>query len=133
MNIEITNNDVEDCHELDKSSKSTIARFVNRKYCYRILSKKFETSKTEKSKLGFESNKKLYVNENLTPYNQHLALKCREWKGAGVIHSSWSSKGIIKLRSTENEYPIQIDHEDRIAALYPDFGFSQRRNFKDRE
>ena len=73
------------------------------------------------------------MSENLTPYNQHLALKCRELKGAGVIHSSWSSKGIIKLRSTENEYPIQIDHEDRIAALYPDFGFSQRRNFKDRE
>ena len=78
MNIEITNNDVEDCHGLDKSSKSTIARFVNRKYCYRILSKKFETSKIEKSKLGFESNKKLYVSENLTPYNQHLAWTCRE-------------------------------------------------------
>ena len=32
MNIEITNNDVEDCHGLDKSSKSTIAPLVNRKY-----------------------------------------------------------------------------------------------------
>ena len=32
MNIEITNNDVEDCHGRDKSSKSTIARLVNRKY-----------------------------------------------------------------------------------------------------
>ena len=78
MNTAITKNDVEDCHRLGKSSKSTIVWFVNRKHCYSILSKKFETSKIDKSKLGFESNVKLYESENLTPYNQHLAWKCRE-------------------------------------------------------
>ena len=61
MNIAITKNDVEDCHRLGKSSENTIARFVNRKHCNAILSKKFETSKIDKSKLGFESNVKLYV------------------------------------------------------------------------
>ena len=106
---------------------------MNRKYCYAILSKKCETSKTDKSKLGFDSNVKLYVSENLTPYNQHLTWKCRELKRAGVIHSSWSSKGILKLRCTANEYPISADHEDRITALYPDFVFNQRQDFKDRE
>ena len=124
MNIAITKNDVEDCHRLGKNSKSTIVRFVNRKHCNAILSKKFETSQIDKSKLGFESNVKLYVRENLTPYNQHLASKCRELKRAGVIHSSWSSKGIINLRRTANEHPIRIDHEDTIAALYPDFVFN---------
>ena len=78
MNIAISRNDVEDCHRLGKSSKSTIVQFVNRKHCNAILSKKFETSKIDKSKLGFESNVKLYVSEILTPYNQHLAWKCRE-------------------------------------------------------
>ena len=78
INIAITKNDVEDCHRLGKSSESTIVRFVNRKHCNAILSKKFETSKIDKSKLGFESNVKLYVSEILTPYNQHLAWKCRE-------------------------------------------------------
>ena len=77
---------------------------------------------------------KLYVSENLTLYNSvQVAWKCRELKRAGVIHSSWSSKGIIKLRCTGNERPISIGHEDRIAALYPDFAFNQRQNFKDRE
>ena len=89
--------------------------------------------KIGKSKLGFESNVNLYESENLTTYNQHLAGKCRELKRAGIIHSSWSSKGIAKLRRTANESPILIDHEDRIAALYPDFVFNQRQNFKDRE
>ena len=79
------------------------------------------------------SNVKLYMSENLTPYNQHLAWKCRELKRAGVIHSSWSSKGIVKLRRTANERPISVDHEDRIAALYPDFVPKERQNFKDRE
>ena len=72
MNIAITKNDVQGCHRLDKNLKSTIVRFVNRKHCSEILSKKFETSKIDKSKLGFESNVKFYVSENVTPYNQHL-------------------------------------------------------------
>ena len=59
MNIAISRNDVEDCHRLGKSSESTIVQFVNRKHCNAILSKKFETSKIDKSKLGFESNVKL--------------------------------------------------------------------------
>ena len=43
MNIAITKNDVEDWHRLGKSSKSNIVWFVNRKHCYVILNKKFET------------------------------------------------------------------------------------------
>ena len=83
--------------------------FVNRNYCCAILSKKFETSKIDRSKLGFDSNAKLYVSENLTPYNQHLAEKYRKLKRAVVIHSSWSFKGIIK-GCTANEHPISTDH-----------------------
>ena len=73
------------------------------------------------------------MNKNVTPYNQHLAWKCRELKRAGVIHSSSSSKDIIKLRRTVNERPISINHENRNAALYPDFVFNQKQNFMDRE
>ena len=117
MNIAITKNDVENCCSLGKSSKSAIVWFEDRKHCYAILNKKFETSKIDISKLGFELNVKLYVSENLTPCNQHLAWKCRELKRPGVIHSSWSSKRIIKLRRTANERPITIDHEGKITAL----------------
>ena len=87
----------------------------------------------DKSKLGFDSNVKLYVSENLTPYNQHFAWKCRELKIAGLIHSSWSSKGIINVKHTANERPISTDHEDRISALYPNFVFNQRQNLGSRE
>ena len=65
MNIAITKNDVEDCNRLGKQKfKSTIVQFVNRKHCYVILNKKFDTSKIDRSKLGFESNVKSYLSEN---------------------------------------------------------------------
>ena len=129
LKLKFTKSDVEDCHRLGKSSKSTIINLVNRQHCFAILRQKFEISKIEKLKLGFESNVKLYVSKNVTPYNQHLAWKCRELKRAGIIHSSCSSKDIIKLGLTANERPISINHENRIAALYPDFVFKQKTKF----
>ena len=81
--------------------KNTIVRFVNRKSCYAALSKKLDLRLIDKVKLGFpEAN--LFFNENLTPYDQKLAWKCREPKRAGKIPSTWSSKEIIKLRCTMN-------------------------------
>ena len=73
------------------------------------------------------------MSENLTPYNQRLAWQYTELKKAVVIHILRSTKGIIKLRRTANERPIPTDHEGRIAAVYADFVFNQRQNFKDRE
>ena len=52
-NIAIIKIVVEDCQRVGKSSKSIIVWFVNRKHCFVILRKKFETSKIDKSKLGF--------------------------------------------------------------------------------
>ena len=75
MNVAITKNDVVDCHRLGKSSKSTIVRFVNRKHCYAILSKKSEASKIDKSKLRFEPNVKLHVSEKLNSIQSTFGLE----------------------------------------------------------
>ena len=56
MNISMTKSDVDDWHRFGKCAKSTIVWFVNRKHYHAILSKKFETSHIDKSKLGFEAN-----------------------------------------------------------------------------
>ena len=57
----------------------------------------------------------------MTLYNQKLAWKCRELKRAGRINSTWSTKGIIKLRRTMNERAISIEDEIELSDLYPDF------------
>ena len=104
-----------------------LVRFVNRKNCKAILEKKLSLNrKLDNTKLGFQSDARIFVSENLTPYNQHLAWKCRELKQAGKIHSCWSAKGVVKIRRTMNEHPIAINRDTDIASLYPDFVFRVR-------
>ena len=68
--------DIEDFHMLGNGS--TIVRFVNRKFCNDILGKKLDLHKNiYKSKLSFANDTKIYVSENLNPYNQRLAWKCK--------------------------------------------------------
>ena len=121
--IVATKSDIEDCHRLGKNG-STIVRFVNRKFCNGILEKKFDLHKNiDKSKLGFGNDTKIYVSENLTPYNQRLAWKCRELKRAKKIHKVWSMKGVIKIRRSPNERPYSIYNDNDIRYLFPDFIF----------
>ena len=74
INVKINKFDIEDCHRIGKSKKTTIVRLVNRKNCKAVLEKKLSLSrKLDNEKLGFQSDAKIVVSENLTPYNQHLA------------------------------------------------------------
>ena len=79
----------------------------------------------ENEKLGFQSDARISVSENLTSYNQYLAWKCRELKRAGKI-SCWSAKCAVKIRRTMNERPIAITLDTDIASLYPDFIFKKK-------
>ena len=104
LNISLAKSDIEDCHRLDKSkSKNAIVRLVNRKNCYAALSKKLDLWHIDEVKLGFpEAN--LFINENLTPFNKKLGWKCKKLKRAGKIHSTRSTKRVIKLRHSMNEH-----------------------------
>ena len=69
---------------------------------------------------------KLFVSENLSPFNQRLAWKFRELRQASKIHSAFSSKGIVKICRTMNERPISIEHDRDLTSLYPDFIFKEK-------
>ena len=71
LNIMITSKDVEDCHGLGKDGKNTIVRFVNRN---QALNRRWTC---DNSSLAFHPDVKLYLSEDLTPYNQYLGWKCR--------------------------------------------------------
>ena len=102
VHIVATKSDIEDCHRLGENG-STILQFVNRKFCNVILEKKKLLKNIDKSKLSFANDTKIYVSENLTPYNQRLAWKCRELKRAKKIQKVWIMKGVIKIRRSPNE------------------------------
>ena len=114
----MTLKDVTDLTKLNQKTPSSL--FLNRKHAEEALAKKSDLKKINNVNLNFESNVVLFFSENLTPFNQHLAWKCGELKRAGKIHSSWSCKGVIKLKQTMNEKAISILH-DQIADLYPVF------------
>ena len=106
INIPLVKGDIEDCQRLGISNpKNTVVRFINRKNCYAALSKKLDLQHIDKVKLGFPEN--FFFIENLTPYN--LAWKCKELKRAGKIHTTWSTKGVIKLRRAMNVRAISIE------------------------
>lgn len=50
-----------------------IVRFINRNFCRKILDKNLDLLKMDFSSIELGSNTKLFVNENLTPYNQRLS------------------------------------------------------------
>ena len=76
--------------------------------------------------IGVNVENKLFVCENLTPCNQHLAWMCRELKSTKKIYNCWTSIGTIELKSTMNEWPISVDHESETKSLYPGFVFKER-------
>ena len=131
LNITISKSDIEDCHRLGKANpENTIVRFVNRKFCNDKLEKKKKLMSINKMELGFKPDVALYISENLTPFNQRLAWQCRELKRARLIHSCWSSKGVVKIRRTMNERALSIDSEKDLTMLYPDFVFKGRDGSK---
>ena len=127
INLTVENSDNEGCHRIGNSDpKTTIVRFVNRKFCNLILDKKHELRKTDNAKLCFQDKVKLFVSKNLSPFNQRLAWKFRELRQASKIHSAFSSKGIVKFCHTMNEQRISIEHGRDLTSLYPDFTFKER-------
>ena len=86
LNISIFKSDIEYCHQLGKFN--AIVSFINQKFCKDVLEKKFKVNKgTDNSKLGFNVKNKLFLCENLTPYNQCLAWMFRELKIAKKIYN----------------------------------------------
>ena len=108
------------------NSKTTIVRFANRRFCNLILDKKHKLKKIDNAKLCFQNNVKLFVSENLSPFNQWFAWKCRELRRTSKIHCTFSSKGIVKICRTMNEQPISIKHGRDLTSLYPDFVFKEK-------
>ena len=104
INVKINTFDIDDCHCMGESKKTTIVRFIIRKNCKAVLEISWVNRYLDNDKLVFQSDARIYFSENLTPYNHHLAWKCRELKRAGKIHSCWSAKGVVKIRKTMNKH-----------------------------
>ena len=43
-----------------------------------------------------------------------------------MIHSTWSARGVIRIRRTTNERSLSIKNDNDLKSLYPDFEFRDK-------
>ena len=127
VNIKVREDEIEAAHRLGKSRK-TIIRFVNRKYCSKLLFRKNELRNlnTETLKeLGFSNQVELYAQPNLTPFDQRIGYHCRNLRRKKVIDKTWfySGSNYIKLLNSSDTDKIEVTHLNQLINLFPNFSF----------
>ena len=88
IDVNVESREVEECHRFGKSnngSKKTLIRFVNRTYCKKALCNRKQLERIDLKKHHLVRGTRIFINENLTIKNEHLAFNCRQLK-KGTIY-----------------------------------------------
>lgn len=101
--------DVQACHRYGKRG-AVIIKFSNRKSVHKILSLKSNLPNG------------IYANETLCPRNKCIRGRCGILKKNGLISNVVTKNGMIRIKKLDNNY-VDINHEDDIVKLFPDFVF----------
>ena len=128
VNINVNDSDIEATHRLGKSGK-TIIRFVNRKNCLKLLSKKKDLSSLGRESLqglGFPNQTKLFVQPNLTPFDEKIGFYCRQLRRKKIIEKTWycSGSNYLKLVNSTETDKIEVSHINQLIHLFPNFTFN---------
>ena len=112
--------EIEACNRFGKTdrkakSENTIIRFVNRKHCKKALLNKKKFSNINNDKFNFNAERKLLINENLTPMNESIDFNCRKLKRSNIIHTYYTSARIVHIKQEESSKPFKMFH---ISNLY---------------
>ena len=101
MDVNVSSKDIEDCHQIAKSknfSKTTIVRFVNRKYTKKPLVNRKGLKNIDRTSVGLQKSHSIFINENLTPTNSKIVFHCRELKRNGRIDKTYSRDSIVQIQ-----------------------------------
>ena len=99
IDVIVQNGDIEACHRIGESdqktsSKKTIVRFINCKYCKKALvNRKKLININSEMKYNFSRNNKTFINKNLTRANESIAFCGGKLKRNSKIHSCFTRDG----------------------------------------
>ena len=96
---------------------------VNRKHCKKALLNKKKFSNINNDKFNFNAERKLLINENLTPMNESIDFNCRKLKRSNIIHTYYTSARIVHIKQEESSKPFKMFHISNLYELFPDFVF----------
>ena len=104
------------CHRMRKKDRVVI-KFKCRKQKHRVLlnRKTLQNKSLDLTQLKFSG--RLFVNENMCHENHQLAYKCRQWKSARKIHSTWFSNSTLHIKLVENGPIHKIFHPTNIEKV----------------
>ena len=136
LNVRLSPGDIEACHRLkdrkkkDGEPKRTIVRFVNRKACDDLHSSKKKLKennvRNKLKKMGLDQGK-IYVNNNLRPYNKFLWGKCKLLLSKNLIDRFWVFNGHLFIADDlKDKRGTKILHLKTLEDKFPGFDFNSR-------
>ena len=122
--VNVESREVEECHRIGKSnngSKKTIIRFVNRKYCKKALLNRKQLERIDLRKHHLVSGTRIFINENLTVKNEHMAFNCKQLKKRSYILGTFTKNGTVYVEQKENSRPVAILNMNVLHDMFPNF------------
>ena len=100
IGVEIDERDWQACHCL-KEKEGTIVKFVNKRYCLRILRVMKELKSFDPRESDFPENTNIFVNESLYPYCRGIWNKCKKLSTTQKIHQFYTISSLISVKLEE--------------------------------
>ena len=116
----MTADGIEACHQTGKSkrnSKKIIVCLINWKHCKCVFVNRKTLKSFNREIIGLP-NVWLFINQNLTEYNNELALYGPELKRAALINSTYTINDAVHILQTA------YFHASNLLKLYSNFEFS---------
>ena len=137
IDVSISKSNIEACHRLpnkkdDGTAKRTIVRFVNRKFCELLHANKKKLknpSNHVKNKLKNANlpQGKIFINNNLCPYNKYLWGKCKRLHEEKLIDRFWIFNGYLYISDNQDDPKgTRISHINVLKEKYPGYNFNIR-------
>jgi len=134
LDIDINRFDIEACHRLKDNKKKngpkrTIVRFVNRKVCDTLhKSKKKLNDSHNSTKLKNMGLGKIFINNNLCPYNKFLWGKCKQLHTEKLIDRFWVFNGHLYITDDldRDQKGLKVLHFNTLKEKFPGFDFDAK-------
>jgi hypothetical protein len=93
-----------------QNPRNVVCRFLNRKHAYQVLSSKRKLN-------NINQYKKIYIIENLCPYNKQLFNRLYKHKKEGNVYNVWSYNGLVYVNFEPNGERYCVEHMDEVDGL----------------
>ncbi|CAH3173730.1 unnamed protein product, partial [Porites lobata] len=114
LNITVEPEDIEISHKINKG-KAIIAKFVNHKAKARLYKERTKLKDVRLHDLfpGYPSsgNRRIYLNENLTPYRRELVEEANKRKHDGTLVSVWTLDGKVYVKTSPSGKRLKLENE----------------------